>query len=143
MAGGQAIDLASIGKPLDEACLRDMHRRKTGALLQTSVLMGAATGSCPPPAWAALGDFGAALGLAFQVVDDILDVTQASATLGKTAGKDSDANKPTYVTVLGLDEARRQASELHRQALAALQRSGLADANHLRLLADMVVDRDS
>ena len=142
MAGGQAIDLASIGKPLDEACLRDMHRRKTGALLQTSVLMGAATGPCPPAAWAALSDFGAALGLAFQVIDDILDVTQASATLGKTAGKDSDANKPTYVTVLGLDEARRQAGNLHRQALAALQRSGLADANHLRLLADMVVDRD-
>ena len=143
MAGGQAIDLASIGKPLDEACLRDMHRRKTGALLQASVLMGAATGPCPPAAWAALGDFGAALGLAFQVVDDILDVTQASATLGKTAGKDSDANKPTYVTVLGLDEARRQAADLHRQALAALQRSGLADADHLRLLADMVVDRES
>ena len=142
MAGGQAIDLASIGKPLDEACLRDMHRRKTGALLQASVLMGAATGTCPPSAWAALSDFGAALGLAFQVVDDILDVTQASATLGKTAGKDSDANKPTYVTVLGLDEARRQAGDLHRQALRALQRSGLADANHLRLLADMVVDRD-
>ena len=143
MAGGQAIDLASIGKPLDEACLRDMHRRKTGALLQASVLMGAATGTCPPSAWAALSDFGAALGLAFQVVDDILDVTQASATLGKTAGKDSNANKPTYVTVLGLDEARRQASELHRQALAALQHSGLADVNHLRLLADMVVDRES
>ena len=143
MAGGQAIDLASIGKPLDEACLRDMHRRKTGALLQASVLMGAATGPCPPAAWAALSDFGAVLGLAFQVVDNILDVTQASATLGKTAGKDSDANKPTYVTVLGLDEARRQATDLHRQALAALQRSGLADANHLRLLADMVVDRES
>ena len=143
MAGGQAIDLASTGKPLDEVCLRDMHRRKTGALLQASVLMGAATGPCPPAAWTALSDFGAALGLAFQVVDDILDVTQASATLGKTAGKDSDANKPTYVTVLGLDEARRQAHELHRQALAALQRSGLADANHLHLLADMVVDRES
>jgi farnesyl diphosphate synthase len=143
MAGGQAIDLASIGKPLDEASLRDMHRRKTGALLQASVLMGAATGPCPPAAWAALSDFGAALGLAFQVVDDILDVTQASATLGKTAGKDSDANKPTYVTVLGLDEARRQAADLHRQALAALQRSGLAHAEHLHLLADMVVDRES
>ena len=143
MAGGQAIDLASIGKPLDEDCLRDMHRRKTGALLQASVLMGAATGPCPPAAWAALSDFGAVLGLAFQVVDDILDVTQASATLGKTAGKDSNANKPTYVTVLGLVEARRQASELHRQALAALQHSGLADVNHLRLLADMVVDRES
>ena len=143
MAGGQAIDLASTGKPLNEPCLRDMHRRKTGALLQASVLMGAVTGECSPAAWAALGDFGAALGLAFQVVDDILDVTQASATLGKTAGKDLHANKPTYVTVLGLGEARRRAADLHRQALQALARSALADAHHLRLLADMVVDRES
>ena len=143
MAGGQAIDLAATGKPLDEAALRDMHRRKTGALLQASVLMGAACGPCHPEAWAALSEFGAALGLAFQVVDDILDVTQASATLGKTAGKDLDANKPTYVTVLGLVEAHRQAQTLHRQALDALARSGLGNADHLRLLADMVVDRES
>ena len=143
MAGGQAIDLAATGKPLDEASLRDMHRRKTGALLQASVLMGAATGPCNPQVHAALSDFGAALGLAFQVVDDILDVTQDSDILGKTAGKDMDANKPTYVTVLGLDEARRQALALHRQALAALQRAGLTHADHLRLLADMVVDRES
>jgi geranylgeranyl pyrophosphate synthase len=116
MAGGQAIDLAATGKPLDEAALRDMHRRKTGALLQASVLMGAATGGCHPAAWqAAVSDYGAAIGLAFQVVDDILDVTQASDTLGKTAGKDLDANKPTYVTVLGLDEARHQAQALHRR----------------------------
>ena len=143
MAGGQAIDLASIGKPLDEACLRDMHRRKTGALLQASVLMGAATGTCPPAAWAALSDFGAALGLAFQVVDDILDVTQASATLGKTAGKDIDNNKPTYVTVLGLDAARRHATDLRDKAQAALARSGLPDAAWLSLLADKVVERDN
>jgi farnesyl diphosphate synthase len=143
MAGGQAIDLASIGKPLEEATLRDMHRRKTGALLQASVLMGAATGPCNPLAHQALADYGAALGLAFQVVDDILDVTQSSATLGKSAGKDLDANKPTYVTVLGLDEARRQARLLHQHALAALSRSGLARSDHLRLLADMVVERHS
>ncbi|OGB01185.1 MAG: polyprenyl synthetase [Burkholderiales bacterium RIFCSPHIGHO2_12_FULL_69_20] len=143
MAGGQAIDLAATGKPLDEACLRDMHRRKTGALLQASVLMGAATGPCDPACWSALSDFGAALGLAFQIVDDILDVTQASDKLGKTAGKDLHANKPTYVTVLGLPEARRQATALHQQALQALARGQLADAGHLRLLADMVVDRDS
>jgi farnesyl diphosphate synthase len=143
MAGGQAIDLASTGKVLDVATLRDMHRRKTGALLQASVLMGAATGPCNPTAWAALSDYGAALGLAFQVVDDILDVTQASDKLGKTAGKDLDANKPTYVTVLGLAEARQQATTLHRQALDALARSGLDAADHLRLLADMVVDRES
>jgi farnesyl diphosphate synthase len=143
MAGGQAIDLTSTGKPLDEACLRDMHRRKTGALLQASVLMGAATGAASPHAWAALSAYGAALGLAFQVVDDILDVTQDSEVLGKTAGKDLDANKPTYVTVLGLPEARCQARELHRQALDALAGSGLSHAGHLRMLADMVVDRES
>ena len=143
MAGGQAIDLASTGKALDESCLRDMHRRKTGALLQASVLMGAVCGDCSPSAWAALSEFGAALGLAFQVVDDILDVTQASATLGKTAGKDLHANKPTYVTVLGLDEARRQARSLHAQALDALARSALPGASHLRMLADMLVDRES
>jgi farnesyl diphosphate synthase len=143
MAGGQAIDLASVGRPLTEAQLRDMHRRKTGALLLASVQMGAACGRTDLPVWQALSDFGAALGLAFQVVDDILDVTQESATLGKTAGKDLDANKPTYVTVLGLDAARRHAAELHAQAKAALARSGLSDVAALAALADRVVDRDN
>ena len=143
MAGGQAIDLASIGQPLDEHALRDMHHRKTGALLQTSVLMGAACGDASAAQWSALADYGDALGLAFQVVDDILDVTQASSTLGKTAGKDLDNNKPTYVTVLGLDAARRHATELRNKAQAALARSGLRDAAWLSLLADKVVDRDS
>jgi farnesyl diphosphate synthase len=143
MAGGQAIDLASIGKPLDERALRDMHRRKTGALLQASVLMGAACGRCDDAAWEALSDYGAALGLAFQVVDDILDVTQESHTLGKTAGKDLNDNKPTYVSVLGLEAARGQAAELRDRAQAALQRSALADTATLSLLADMVVERDS
>jgi farnesyl diphosphate synthase len=142
MAGGQAIDLASIGMLLDEQALRDMHHRKTGALLQASVLMGAACGSTTPMAWQALADYGDAVGLAFQVVDDILDVTQASETLGKTARKDIDNNKPTYVTVLGLDAARRQARELHEKAQAALQRSSLADTRWLAELADRVVDRD-
>jgi farnesyl diphosphate synthase len=143
MAGGQAIDLASIGQPLDEHALRDMHHRKTGALLQASVLMGAACGNATPAQWAALADYGDALGLAFQVVDDILDVTQASATLGKTAGKDLDNNKPTYVTILGLDAARRHAHELRDKAQAALARSGLVDAAWLSVLADKVVERDS
>ena len=143
MAGGQAIDLASIGQPLGEHALRDMHHRKTGALLQASVLMGAACGSATAEQWAALSDYGDALGLAFQVVDDILDVTQASETLGKTAGKDLDNNKPTYVTILGLGAARRHAQELRDKAQAALARSGLPDAEWLRLLADKVVDRDS
>jgi farnesyl diphosphate synthase len=143
MAGGQAIDLASIGVPLNEHALRDMHHRKTGALLQASVLMGAACGSPTPLAWDALAAYGDALGLAFQVVDDILDVTQASETLGKTAGKDQHHNKPTYVTVLGLDAARRHAAELRDKAQAALARSGLTDAAWLSLLADKVVERDN
>jgi farnesyl diphosphate synthase len=143
MAGGQAIDLASIGRPLHESALRDMHRRKTGALLRSSVLMGAACGTPAAAAWTALEAYGDALGLAFQVVDDILDVTQASEVLGKTAGKDLDNNKPTYVTVLGLDAARRHANELRDQAQAALARSGLGDAAWLSVLADKVVERDS
>ena len=143
MAGGQAIDLASIGERLDEAALRDMHRRKTGALLQASVLMGAACGAPDDRAWRALRDYGAAIGLAFQVVDDILDVTGLSETLGKTAGKDLDHNKPTYVSLMGLAAARRHAFELRDQALAALAVSGLADAARLALLADKVVERES
>ena len=143
MAGGQAIDLASIGKHLDECTLRDMHRRKTGVLLQASVMMGAACGSASAQATQALSDYGAALGLAFQVVDDILDVTQDSVVLGKTAGKDQDANKPTYVSVLGLEAARSLAQQLRREAKEALAASGLADVSHLSLLADSVVERDN
>ena len=142
MAGGQAIDLASIGRPLDEQSLCDMHRRKTGALLQASVMMGAACGNTSPQARQALAEYGAALGLAFQVVDDILDVTQPSVTLGKTAGKDADQNKPTYVTVLGLGAAKRRAQALREQAQTALARSGLPDAAWLSVLADKVVERD-
>jgi farnesyl diphosphate synthase len=142
MAGGQAIDLASIGVALDETSLRDMHRRKTGALLQASVLMGAACGDTGDRAWKALADYGAAIGLAFQVVDDILDVTQCSETLGKTAGKDEHHDKPTYVSLMGLDAARRHSFELRDEAHAALARSGLTDAARLALLADRIVDRE-
>ncbi len=143
MAGGQAIDLASIGQSLDEPTLRDMHRRKTGMLLQASVMMGAACGKASAATLAALNDYGAAIGLAFQVVDDILDVTQESATLGKTAGKDQQDNKPTYVAVLGLELARQLARDLRLQALQALSNSRLPDPARLGLLADMVVERDS
>ena len=143
MAGGQAIDLASTGKTLDEATLRDMHRRKTGVLLQASVMMGAACGATTARAAKGLSDYGAALGLAFQVVDDILDVTQDSHVLGKTAGKDQDANKPTYVSVLGLAPARTLAQQLRAEAKAALAATGLADVSHLSLLADSVVERDN
>ena len=141
MAGGQAIDLASVGLQLSESQLQEMHRLKTGALLKASVMMGAACGHTSAPVWSALQAFGAAIGLAFQVVDDVLDVTADSATLGKTAGKDADCNKPTYVSLMGLAQARAFAQSLKMQALEALKRSGLADVRALQGLAEMVVDR--
>jgi farnesyl diphosphate synthase len=143
MAGGQAIDLASVGRKLDEASLRDMHRRKTGVLLQASVMMGAACGPADATALAALSEYGAAVGLAFQVVDDVLDVTQDSQMLGKTAGKDVDQNKPTFVSLLGLGAAKKYAQDLRDQAHAALARSGLGQAAYLACLADKIVERDN
>ena len=143
MAGGQAIDLASVGRQLDEATLRDMHRRKTGVLLQASVMMGAACGPADATALAALAEYGAAVGLAFQVVDDVLDVTQESHVLGKTAGKDVDQNKPTFVSLLGLKAAQEYAHDLRDQAHAALARSGLGQAAYLACLADKIVERDN
>ncbi len=141
MAGGQAIDLASVGVQLSEDQLREMHRLKTGALLQASVMMGAACGEPSPAVWAALQSFGAAIGLAFQVVDDILDVTADSHTLGKTAGKDAKHDKPTYVSLMGLVQAHAYAQDLYAQALAALANTGLADTRVLQGLAALVVHR--
>jgi farnesyl diphosphate synthase len=143
MAGGQAIDLASIGRDLGEDELRRMHRLKTGALLQGSVMMGAACGRPDARASQALSVYGAAIGLAFQVVDDILDVTADSCTLGKTAGKDAAHDKPTYVSVLGLERSRTYAQELLQQADGALASSGLEDTRALQALAAMVVNRDN
>lgn len=145
MAGGQAIDLASVGKQLTQDQLRHMHCLKTGALLQGSVMMGAACGSVSAQVLAALNDFGAALGLAFQVVDDILDVTADAITLGKTAGKDAANDKPTYVSLMGLEAAQNHAQDLLAEALNALGRSGLpATATQaLRALAYMVVSRNN
>ena len=141
MAGGQAIDLASVGVALTRPELQRMHALKTGALLQASVVMGAACGAPGPQAEQALAQYGAALGLAFQVVDDVLDVTQDSATLGKTAGKDAASDKPTYVSLMGLAAAQALAEELRGQAHAALAASGLSDTRALAALADMVVRR--
>jgi farnesyl diphosphate synthase len=143
MAGGQAIDLAAVGRSLTEDELRHMHRLKTGALLQASVMMGAACGEPSARALAGLETYGRALGLAFQVVDDILDVTADSATLGKTAGKDAAQDKPTYVSLLGLERARAHAGELLEQARASLETAGLADTAALRALAEMVVHREN
>ena len=141
MAGGQAIDLASVGKLLTIDQLHNMHRLKTGALLQASVLMGAACGAVSPTVKLDLQAYGAAIGLAFQVVDDILDVTADTATLGKTAGKDADQNKPTFVSLLGLDASKAYADKLLQQALAALARTGLGNTHALQSLAHMVVNR--
>ena len=141
MAGGQAIDLASVGLPLTERQLREMHQLKTGALLQGSVMMGAHCGTPDATALDALLEYGAAMGLAFQVVDDILDVTADSATLGKTAGKDADNDKPTYVSLMGLQPSRDYAQALLAQAHRALRASGLPDTRALAALAEMVVSR--
>ena len=141
MAGGQAIDLAVVGCKLDQQQLEDMHRRKTGALLLASVEMGAVAAGASATVLQALGRYGRALGLAFQVVDDILDVTADSATLGKTAGKDAAADKPTFVSLLGLEAAQAYADDLLAQAHAALQQAGLEQASHLHAIADWVVRR--
>lgn len=141
MAGGQAIDLASVGLALDERQLREMHHLKTGALLEASVMMGAACGDTTDLAWNCLQRFGRAIGLAFQVVDDILDVTADSATLGKTAGKDAANDKPTYVSLLGLHSAQHYAEKLLVEALQALNDSGLTSAHFLAALAQRMVNR--
>ena len=140
MAGGQAIDLASVGKNLTESELRRMHELKTGALLQASVMMGYACG-LQTDKLAHFQTYGAAVGLAFQVVDDILDVTADAAQLGKTAGKDAAANKPTYVALMGLDAAQEYADSLLEKSLAALDACGLADDGALRALAIELVRR--
>jgi farnesyl diphosphate synthase len=141
MAGGQAIDLAHVGVAMSEAALRDMHRRKTGAMLEVSVHMGAFTAGGDGPTLACLQRHAQAIGLAFQVVDDVLDVTTDTAVLGKTAGKDAAANKPTYVTLMGLEGAQSLATSLHRTAREALSPLGDA-ASLLGGLADFIVLRD-
>ncbi len=149
MAGGQAIDLAVVGEAMTPAALEDMHRRKTGALLRASVRLGALCGATVSghefragTTFAALDSYAQAIGLAFQVVDDILDVEGDSRVLGKTAGKDADRNKPTYVSIMGLDESRHMADRLRTQALTAI--APLGDAGQrLRELADLIVSRHS
>jgi farnesyl diphosphate synthase len=143
MAGGQAIDLAAVGARPGRDALEDMHRRKTGAMLRASVRLGAGCGEpLDADAGAALDAYCAAVGLAFQVVDDILDVASDSATLGKTAGKDADRNKPTYVSLMGLAGARDLAATLRAQAHDALGRFGARGAR-LAALADLIVLRRS
>ena len=161
MAGGQSIDLAAVGQALDGPRLETMHRMKTGALLRASVGLGAMAAGvgraaadlsfsrplAEDPAQAddpaaRVARFADRIGLAFQVIDDVLDVVADSSTLGKTAGKDAANGKPTYVSLLGIDGARDYAARLHQEALAALEPFGLR-ARRLAGLADLIVNRAS
>ncbi|QGZ41212.1 farnesyl diphosphate synthase [Pseudoduganella flava] len=141
MCGGQAIDLDSVGISLTLEQLERMHQLKTGALLRASVVLGALAGKdLHAEELQALDDYSRAIGLAFQVVDDVLDATADSATLGKTAGKDAADNKPTYVSILGLDKSIALAEQLRRDAHAALAPFG-ENARRLFELADLIVQR--
>ncbi|MDX1514541.1 MAG: (2E,6E)-farnesyl diphosphate synthase [Gammaproteobacteria bacterium] len=141
MAGGQAIDLAAVGKSLTLEQLENMHRHKTGALIRASVRMGALSGDGSSEQTLDLLDrYACCIGLAFQIRDDILDVEGDTAVLGKQSGADSALNKPTYPALLGLEEAKQKARELHEQALACLQDFG-AEADPLRWLSEFIVNR--
>jgi len=143
MAGGQAVDLAAVGRTLPVAAIEDMHRRKTGALIQCSVLLGAlGAGVSGGPELAALERFGAEIGLAFQIQDDILDVEGDPRVLGKSTGADAAHAKPTYPSTVGLESARVRARELRDTAIAALAPLGRRSAA-LTQLANFVVDRAS
>jgi len=140
MAGGQQVDLESVGKPLTVPELESMHIHKTGALIRAAVLLGAACGAAGEEVRVQLDHYAKTVGLAFQVVDDVLDAEAPSATLGKTAGKDARQGKPTYVSVMGLARARELAQELRHNAHEALAPLG-AGARRLRELADFIVLR--
>ncbi|HEY3698198.1 MAG TPA: farnesyl diphosphate synthase [Spongiibacteraceae bacterium] len=142
MVGGQAIDLGAVQKQIDLPHLETMHRLKTGALIRAAVRMGALAGGANSAQLELLDRYAAAIGLSFQVQDDILDVTGDTATLGKRQGADSARAKPTYPALLGLDAARHKAQALHQQALAALATFG-APAERLRQLSAFIVERDS
>jgi len=141
MAGGQQIDLEAVGKPLTVPELEAMHIRKTGALIRAAVLLGAACGGAlESPLRERLDQYAKTVGLAFQVVDDVLDHEASTATLGKTAGKDSRQGKPTYVSAMGIARARELAQELRHNAHQAVEPLG-AGARRLRELADFIVLR--
>lgn len=141
MAGGQAIDLAAVGEQLTISELEFMHIRKTGALIRAAVLLGAHCGEAAPDALESLGHFANRIGLLFQVVDDILDAEASTATLGKTAGKDAAQNKPTYVNILGVSEAKSMAGKLRQEAHDALAPFGQS-ALRLHELTDFIVERN-
>lgn len=142
MVGGQYMDLASVDQEIPKSRLKLMHQLKTGALIRVSVLLGSTVVATAYDDHNALKQYADKLGLAYQVVDDILDATMNSDTLGKTAGKDEQDNKPTYVSVLGLEEAKQYAQKLHDEALQAIQPLG-PRAERLRALANLIICRQS
>ena len=142
MAGGQAVDLESVGKTLNLPELEFMHIHKTGALIRAAVMIGACCGNNMSDAQLkSLDHFAKYIGLAFQVVDDVLDTEATTATLGKTAGKDADNNKPTYVSILGVKQARELAEQLRQDAYQAIETFGKA-ATRLRQLTDYIIQRE-
>jgi len=142
MVGGQWLDLEAEGKSLDLDGLMAVHRGKTGALIRAACVLGGLAAEAPPAAIEALGNYGHEIGLAFQIADDVLDVTGTSATLGKTAGRDAALAKSTYVSVLGIDRARAEAAALRSHAVRHLEHAGIA-AGSLGALAHYIVSRDS
>ena len=141
MAGGQSIDLESTGIKLDRNALETMHQHKTGALIRAAALLGLYSApNVDAQKLQALETYTANIGLAFQVIDDILDAEADTATLGKTAGKDAQANKSTYVTLLGLSASKQLAHDLHQRALAARATYGI-EAESLRGLAHFITQR--
>ena len=142
MAAGQAIDLQSVGKPLDLQQLEAMHRLKTGALIRASVVMGAMCARADTRILDKLRIYGDSIGLAFQIVDDILDVTADTSVIGKPQGADAALNKPTFPSILGLDGAQRHASLQYERAIDALANLG-PGFDELRTLAHFIVDRSS
>ena len=141
LIAGQVADLEGEGKRINRVQLRYIHENKTSALLRTSIRLGAMSANATPTQLSALSDFGFALGLAFQVIDDILDVTQTSEKLGKSAGKDAAAHKATYPSVLGLEKSRAEAGRLTRQAHDALSPLGKR-ADTLHVLANYLLERE-
>jgi geranylgeranyl pyrophosphate synthase len=141
MAGGQAIDLAAVGRKLDLGELENMHARKTGALIRASVLLGAlAVEELPEETLAALGNYARCIGITFQIRDDVLDAEGDTATLGKTSGSDISNHKATYSTLLGVEAAKRMADNLHREALQHLEGMG-ERAELLRAISEYIIRR--
>ncbi|GJL71506.1 MAG: (2E,6E)-farnesyl diphosphate synthase [Nitrosomonas sp.] len=142
MAGGQAVDLASVGKSLNLPELEFMHIHKTGALIRAAVMLGARCGGqLHNEQLSSLDHFAKCVGLAFQVVDDVLDAEATTATLGKTAGKDADNGKPTYVSILGVSQARELAEKLRRDAFQSLDTFG-TEAARLKQVTDFIIQRE-